>query len=294
MDISEQLLKRRIAALLPKRSGQPTVRNGHPADGVARTQTVDVSDLSAIANDERFLKESYRRILGRECDLPGLVNCLELLQRHVPRRTILLQLINSEEAKARGIRFTGLDAILSPAHGRRGFFSIRDAAGRLGAIVRDLIRRILFARFDSIDHRLNFLLREFASRTDSLAAKTDQSLWSLSEKLDAYVANLSEGQRAHREELALQAARVRDLHASAESGRTVLTSVDLLTRALQRDLSIQSAQIREMHLAAESIRMLLANVDLQAQGLQRELSTQVIRLDRLTSVLRADLGEISA
>lgn len=257
MEISQQLLKRRIVALLPKRSGEPEVRNDLGADATAGTQNVDVSGLSAITSDENFLRESYRRILGRECDLPGLVNYLELLQRHVPRRTILLQLISSEESKARGVRFTGLPSNLPSARGRKGLLSIREAFGRLGAILRDLIRRILFVRFDSIDHRLNFLLREFASRTDNLAAKTDQSLWSLSEKLDAYVANLSEGQRVYQAQMAQQGTHICDL---------------------QRSL--------------DTLRTLLSDVELKSNAFRQELSTQVIRLERQMSQLGTELGAL--
>jgi FkbM family methyltransferase len=252
MEISEQLLRRRIGSLLPGRS-RPVSQTG-AADRQSRSQPVDISDLVDIADDEEFLKESYRRILGRECDVSGLVNYLELLRRHVPRRAILLRLIDSEESKARGGNVAGVQTIWPPIQNRRRSFPGRDLAGRFGALMRDLVRRVLFSRFDSIDHRLNYLLHELTTRTDGLTAKTDQSLWTLSEKLDAYTASLSDAQSCTHEELALQSATVRDLH--------------LVTETLHADLS---------------------NLKLKIGRLESELSNQRDRFDDLMAPVRTDL-----
>jgi len=102
MEFSEPMLKRRIAAMLPSRpAGSRVEQNGPDGDNAVQSQTVDLSDLAAIPDDERFLREAYRRILGRDCDISGLVSYSELLRRHVPRRVVLLQIINSEESKQR-------------------------------------------------------------------------------------------------------------------------------------------------------------------------------------------------
>jgi FkbM family methyltransferase len=244
MEFSEHMLKRRIAALLPQRSvHSPGGVNGLKGNNPELSQVVDISDLAAIPGDEAFLREAYRIILGRECDVSGFVNYLELLKRHVPRRVILLQLINSEEGRRRGIRFTGTQEVGPSTQRRPSRFSVRAFAGRLGAVLRDLIRRILFTRFDSIDHKLEFLLREVTARTDTVAAKADASFVSLSQKLDAYVANLSEENRRSWVEFAQQSNQVLEIRRSVDSAQELLTRVELRTSALGRDLASQTLRL---------------------------------------------------
>ena len=291
MEISERLFKKRINALLPKNSDHATVPIGLSKNEPGRAHTLDVSDLLAIIDNEDFLRESYRRILGRECDVPGLVNYLELLQRHIPRRTILLQIMNSEEATARNIRFTGVQGISPPASNRKRMLSVPNAFGRLGAVMRDLVRRILFTRFDSIDHRLNFLLREFATRTDTLAAKTDQSLWSLSEKLDAYVASLSQGQRLSREELGLQSAGIRELHQSAEGVQTQLKGVELLARDLRQELSSQMIRSDQR---TNLVRTDLESVRVDLKTLRAEVQSSTVNLQALRADIQATIANVQS
>ena len=244
MEFSEHMLKRRIAALLPARSVDSRGSgNGFRGNDPDQSQRVDVSDLPAIADDEVFLRAAYHRILGRECDVSGFVNYLELLRRHVPRRVILLQLINSEEGRRRGIRFTGIQEVGLSTRPRASLFSIRAFAGRIAAVLRDLVRRILFTRFDSIDHKLEFLLREVTAKTDTLGAKADGSFVALSEKVDAYVATLLEENRRSREELALQGSQALELHRSVDLSREFLESVGSRTTALGRDLASQTLRL---------------------------------------------------
>lgn len=189
MEFSEHTLKRRIGALLPARSvnRRDNRQNGLGRGDAVPSETVDVGGLSAISDDERFLREAYRMILGREVDVSGFVGSLELLRRHVPRRVILLQLINSEEGRERGIRFTGVEKVDPSPRGRTRFLSPRAFAGRMSAAIRDRIRSVLFARFDSLDHKLNFLLRDVARLDEATAAlrasaaETAQALASLGE-----------------------------------------------------------------------------------------------------------------
>lgn len=269
MEFSEHMLKRRIAALLPARSADCRgSANGIRGNDPDLPQAVDISDLPAIPDDEGFLREAYRRILGRECDVSGFVNYLELLKRHVPRRIILLQLINSEEGRRRGIRFTGIQEVGPSTRRRPSLFSIRTSAGRLGAVLRDLIRRILFTRFDSIDHKLEFLLREVTARTDTVAAKADVSFVSLSQKLDAYVANLSEENRRTSEELAQQSDQALELHRSLDFARESLARVESGISALGRDLASQ-----------------VLRLDHSIGVLQRDLQELRVRLDQATVTL---------
>jgi FkbM family methyltransferase len=269
MEFSEHMLKRRIAALLPARSADARrSANGIRGNDPDLPQAVDISDLPPIPGDEGFLREAYRRILGRECDVSGFVNYLELLKRHVPRRVILLQLINSEEGTRRGIRFTGIQEIGPSTRRRPGLFSIRASAGRLGAVLRDLIRRILFTRFDSIDHKLEFLLREVTARTDTVVAKADVSFVSLSQKLDAYVANLSEENRRGREELAQQSNQALELRRSMDFAQELLARVELRTSALGRDLASQ-----------------VLRLDHSIGALKTDLEALRVRLDEATGAL---------
>jgi len=269
MEFSEQMLKRRIVAVLPARSGDSRgSANGIRGNDPDLLPAVDISDLPAIPGDEGFLREAYRRILGRECDVSGFVNYLELLKRHVPRRVILLQLINSEEGRRRGIRFSGIQEVGPSTRRPPGLFSIRASAGRLGAVLRDLIRRILFTRFDSIDHKLEFLLREVAARTDTVVAKADVSFVSLSQKLDAYVANLSEENRRGREELAQHGNQALELRRSAALAQELLARLELRTSALGRDLASQALRL-----------------DRSIGVIQSDLQALHLRLDEATGAL---------
>jgi len=286
MEFSRHLLKRRITALLPPRSVESVEdRNGLGGTDPKHFQTVDVSDLTSVANDEKFLHEAYRRILGRECDISGFVSCLELLRRHVPRRVILLQLINSQEGKRRGVLFSGIQEVGPSTRPRASRFSFRTLTGRLGAVVRDAIRRILFTRFDSIDHKLEFLLREVASKTDGLAAKADESFVSLSEKLDAYVANLSEENRRGREELAFQGSQALELRHSVELSRELLASMGLRTSELGRDLATQSLRLDQ------SISLLQA--DLQALRLRLDEATVALATSVTAATEEARQGTVA-
>src|ERR1700729_2554617 len=64
-------------------------------------RTVDLASLESIIDDNQFLEEAYRRILGREPDLEGLLHHRESLHNGTPRATILHRFTNSEEARLR-------------------------------------------------------------------------------------------------------------------------------------------------------------------------------------------------
>jgi len=276
MEFSRDLLKRRIIALLPASSVESLEdQNGRRRNDPDQPPIVDVSDLPLVDDDEKFLQEAYRRILGRDCDVSGFVSCLELLKRHVPRRVILLQLINSEEGKRRKIRFTGVQQVGPSIRPPASRFSLRTLTGRLGAVVRDVIRRILFTRFDSIDHKLEFLLREVASRTDGMTAKVDESFVKLSTKLDAYVANLSEENRGNREALALQSSQTLELHRSVDRARELLASVESNITQVRQDLT----QVRQ-DLADQTLRL-----DQAIPSLQKDLPALAVRLDEARAAL---------
>lgn len=202
-------------------------------------EPADLSGLWSIIDDEQFVQEAYRKVLGRECDVSGFVNYLELLRRHVPRRVVVLQLVNSDEARRRGVRFTGLPGSVSVAGRSPAFPPLRRFAGRVLSHARELLRRPLYARFDSIDHKLNFILHDVTAKADNLSAKTDQALWTISKKLDTYVADLQEYQIQIRQVLSQESA------ATAEALGRLAGAADQTLLAVSKKLDTYVADLRE-------------------------------------------------
>jgi FkbM family methyltransferase len=296
MQVSELLLKRRIAAQLPPRiQDSDTNQNASQAGDSSQAadsrefRTVDLSDLPAIADDEGFLQEAYRRILGRECDVSGLVSCLELLRRHVPRPVVLLQLINSKEGRQRGFTFTGIQELGPSTRGRSSRFSISNIAGRLGAVFTDIIRGNVFSRVDSIDHKLEFLLRNFAARTDALAGRTDESFVLLSTKLDAYVSSLSEDNRRNREELVQQHKHLSELQRAFENTGEQLVSQSLSISRLTTDLEEAAQDVLHIRDTIRSASNALAE---QGRALERIRSGASENADATRAALADGFGRI--
>ena len=233
MEFSEEFFKRRIAALLPPRAAAGA-RNApdHPTKA-----PIDLSSLWSITDDEQFLQEAYRRILGRECDISGFINYVEILRRHVPRRVVALQLINSEEGRGRGVRFIGIPDAAAGVERHRLIPSLRQKVGSVLAGIRELFRGPLYARFDTLHHKLDFVLRELAVRSDRLSARSDEVLWTVSKKLDAYVADVEAQQLQTRD--ALQA----EIAASAKASGSVAGEVDRL-RATVEQMGEHIGQLR--------------------------------------------------
>jgi len=264
MDLSVHLLRRRIAGALQTRSEIASEPSSEATSSPHPQAVIDLSDITAIADDEQFLKEAYRRILGRECDISGLVSYLELLRKHAPRRVILTQLVNSDEAKKRDIRFSGVQALGASSTVRKVSY-LRFFPARLAAVVRETVRRILFTRFDSIDHKLNFILREVATRSDAITAKTDVALWTLSEKLDKYVTDvLKEHHTAHKQlcdyEIKLRKldekvnCLSRELHAITTSDATKVDALSTNQGILAADLGSLRTAVTSLHaFAADSL-----------------------------------------
>ena len=233
MEFSESIFKRRIASVLPASASRhpPLDREGGASS--AAVAAIDVSDLCLIRDDEEFVQEAYRRIIGRECDVSGFVNYLELLRSHVARRIILLQLINSEEARRRVVQFVGIPESTSLRDQRRApFRSFRGVARGLLARVHEVVRRVWYAPFNSLDHKLSLVLREVAMRGDGLSAKTDETLWTLSEKLDAYVGDLQQRTHQLRDQMGSQHARTEEI------GHSVAQSLQLISAKLEEGATI--------------------------------------------------------
>lgn len=169
--LTAALIERRIAARLERAQAEP----GHPPAAEASSETVNLAELLSIPNDEEFLREAYRRILRRECDMPGFIHYRELLRRKLPRRMILRALATSPEARQTGLRYTGLSP-LAP--------SLTSAPKRLLEAGRRLLWRWLGqARWlydalwlrpvELVGAKVDYLLQELQVRTEQLSVKTD-------------------------------------------------------------------------------------------------------------------------
>ncbi len=272
MEFSEDIFKRRIAALLPAKAAARGV-NGHgePNSALPNHDPADLSGLWSIIDDEQFVQEAYRRILGREADVSGFVNYLELLRRHVPRRTVVLQLVNSDEARRRGVRFVGIPGSVSATGRRVAFAPLRHFAGRMISQARELLRRPLYARFDSIDHKLNFVLHDVTAKADGLSAKTDESLWTVSKKLDTYVADLQEYQMQIRRVLSQESA------ATTEALARAAVTFDQTLSAIAKKLDMYAAEVRqETGASVEAVERRIGEVEGGLVGRKGRLPSPVV------------------
>lgn len=169
MRFTAATFRRRIEEVL---SDSPA--GSQPSEADSTGGVVDLTPLLDFRDDEDFLREAYRQVLRRECDIPGFLHYREMLRNHVPRKAILRCLVNSEEARRTGRRYTGI--------GGRGWGRAWPMGGRgqlSGALqrVREralwLYRRLLLRPFELLEHKIDYLLHELGARSDQLSAKMD-------------------------------------------------------------------------------------------------------------------------
>jgi FkbM family methyltransferase len=259
LQFTKDLFKARISAGLP--SPQPAEGNGSgPGNPDRKFPVVDLSALVHIPEDDSFIRESYRRVLNRECDPGSFINCLEMLRRHTPRRVLLQQLVQSEEAQRRGISFEGLPPQpVSPPERRSPFASLR----RLAFKAYDFLRRAWHAPFISLDQKLTLILRELSSRIDELKEKSDRSLWTLSEKLDACGVAINASQQ-HAANIDDRLARISEkldacgvaINASQQHAANIddrLARIDERTAALEERTLLVSVQSESHNTALSSM-----------------------------------------
>lgn len=191
--LTAAVIRQRIAARLHPNHAEPQ----EPPTGRAAQEIVDLAALLPIPDDEEFLREAYRRILRRECDMPGFIHHRELLRRKFPRRMILRALATSPEAKQTGLRYTGLP-MLAP--------SLRTAPGRLREAARRLLWRWLgrvrwlydalwLRPVELVGAKVDYLFQELQVRTEQLSVKADallQDQRATAEKLAKLEADLRE------------------------------------------------------------------------------------------------------
>ena len=153
--------------------------------------TVDLAPLLAIADDASFVRESYLRIFGRECDVGGFVHYRELLRNHFSRRVMILQLVESAEAKGGGRRYVGLwdrsqEGRLVP--GARWLSALKLSVWNRSRRLFEFFLRA--SRVESIERKLDYVMRESAIQGERNISKLDHTLFAISDKVDRYVADL--------------------------------------------------------------------------------------------------------
>ena len=188
MQLTREMIEQRLREGLPleSRSEAETLPDG------AGPRIVDLSPLWDIKDDEEFVRAAYQLIFGRECDVLGLVNYRELLRRRVPRYTVARSLVESTEARQLGWRFTGFRGTSLPPRTlmRRMIEPVRAIVRSSAARLRAFGWFVLHRRVEILQQKTDFLLVELREGFGRLTARTDKSLWTVSEKLDTYVADI--------------------------------------------------------------------------------------------------------
>src|SRR5579863_2330196 len=249
--IQAEAFKRRILGSLPNHPSASTV------DPAVQTEPepADLATLPLIADDEEFLREAYRRILGREADIVGFLHHRENLQGGLPREVIIERLANSEEARRLGRKFAGLPGFKSfPAKLRRwasvgGRSWKQSIVGRIRTLARSVLQ---ISRMERIERTVDALVHELLVRSDQISVKTDHSLWTLSSKLDTYVADIvhrqdriAELSRSHAGQVEASLARL-----SAELSRSHTAQIEALLYRLSK---VESSLLKEIEKVRESL-----------------------------------------
>jgi len=138
----------------------------------------DVDTLLAL-HDERFVRQAYLLVLGREADDDGLRNYLAQVRRGVDKAGIVAELALSGEGRKAPRRLAGLDALAhNPA---------RAAPGRLRRLLERLVKPGLAAtemQLRALDNRLAVM----ADAQEQALAQLRDELRVLSNRLDVAMA----------------------------------------------------------------------------------------------------------
>ncbi len=185
MDFNAAVIKRRLVEKLGPAENVPA------SPAASASTTVDLAPLLAIADDASFVRESYLRILGRECDVGGFVHYRELLRNHFSRRAMILQLVESAEAKSGGRRYVGLwdrsqEGALVP--GARWVAALKLSVWNRSRRLFEFFLRV--SRVESIELKLDYVMQESAIQAERNISKLDHTLFTISDKVDRYVADL--------------------------------------------------------------------------------------------------------
>jgi len=172
VDFSVDSFKKRISEALLERDATGSASTENLGD----PKLVDLSDLLLIRSDDEFLRQAYRRIFLRECDISGFLHYREMLQKNTPRRAILDILTSSEEARRTGLQFVGMGG--SKGAGRVFLSRLRKkltvSMQMLLGRARWLYRMAFLRPFELLDHKLDYLAHEVQQRSEQLSIKLDE------------------------------------------------------------------------------------------------------------------------
>ncbi len=259
--------------------------------GEAKSPTVDLSKLLQLSGDGEFVREAYRRMLGRECDPGGYSNYTQLLRGGMPRAAMLRQLADSDEGKSTGLRYTGLADWRgsSPAAPSAGW------AQRTNTWVLETIQRVLARlrgafRITGLELKLDYLAAEIAAASERQSSKGDL----LSAKIDfvgartEFVATKLEVVAGHEERLA---ERLDGLEAKGELEAADTASGLAELRAATARISAETAQlINDTARLAEESRQGRAAADASWREERREIDRLRVRLEGLESAVAKVAG----
>lgn len=239
MDFNAAVIKRRLV----EKIGPAEPRANSPA--ASTVTTVDLAPLLSIADDASFVRESYLRVLGRECDVGGFVHYRELLRNHYPRRSMILQLVESAEAKATGRRYVGLWSAGQESSGLPGARWIAAIRAALWNRARRLFEYFLrVSRVEAIELKLDYVLQENALQAERSMGKLDHTLFTISDKVDRYVADLVVKQKdladLTRENRVAQETLAADIRAQER----LLQAMQVATRQARQEAAAELAELQ--------------------------------------------------
>jgi FkbM family methyltransferase len=281
LEFSAALIKRRLVAKLGPAATEPGVSAG------AAVAVVDLAPLLLIADDAAFVRESYLRVLGRECDIGGFVHYRELLRTRYPRRAILWQLMESAEAKATGRRYVGLT--MGSDTGGVGVRWVARTQMGLRHRARRLIEFLLrVSRVEAVELKLDYLLEETARQAERSMGRVDHALYSISDKMDRYVADLV-AKQSEAVALGREGGKVQERLAGELP--SLRREVELLRGAVESH-GVDLRRLREGH-AAELAALRTVVEELSAQRrVVEEIGEAVRRLAGEEERQAADLGTL--
>ena len=231
--------------------------------------------LLLIQDDGEFLRAAYRQILGRDCDPAGLASHLEALRLQVPRQVVLGKIAQSKEAQAKLGPAVAFWASHGRAEGNRLSAFLFKLRAKLLAVPYGLLKRIFWSRFEVLDHRLTFLFEELSANNISLSKKIDESLWTVSEKFDAYFSNLNSVQKLNQEENArlneASIARWKDLQVELNG---LVSRMAMLESSLNRAVSSAGETLQQLSLD------LGASIGKQLTTIDRSISISINTIER--------------
>lgn len=229
MTFDKDFFRRRIASSLPAGGAVPAAMQPPAEDAGSQPRTtIEISHLLALPTADDFLHQAYKVILGRDCDASAFVHFRSLLRQGTSRQEIIEHLCRSDEARQRNVHFVYNHRRASYVARRWNAFwaSLRTFASNVLRKSAASVARLLFWQLQVVEDKLDFLLRADEDRTALLANKLDNSLWLLSEKVDANTQDVKSRLCALEELAGITSSRLSSFHDRLDSVSRQLTGID--------------------------------------------------------------------